>query len=158
MKKITLILITLLFITSCGSSRDVVRDARRTLSGEWTLNNIIFPANSNVLDVTLFNDATAACLRNSDWDFVSNNNTGSYTVTNPNCTTHERYFIWSVNEEGEGDYDFMLKPTNADYESTTGNQGYRLNLVEVAQDEMVWEQTVMFEGNPFTITMEFNKK
>lgn len=158
MKKTVLIICTLFYLVSCGSSQ-VVKDARKTFKGEWTLNDIVYPDQMGELNVTLFEDATAACLRNSTWNFISNNNTGSYVINNPQCDTDTRFFIWTVNEvdAATGNFDFLLKPTNSNYKSTTGNQGFRVNLVSLTDAEMVWEQTVNFEGEPFTIRINFNK-
>ena len=158
MKKITLLLIVTVLLTACGSGK-VEREARKTLNGDWTLTEISYPGSSGEFDVTLFADATATCLKNSDWNFVSNNNTGYYVPVNPQCNTDLRYFIWAVNKvDGTGNYDFLLKPTNADHKSTTGNQGYRINIVSLTGTGMIWEHTVNFEGEPFTIRMNFIKK
>lgn len=149
---------SVLILVSCGPGK-IAQEARKTINGEWTLTSITFPGNSNNLDVTLFNDATASCLENSSWSFVSNNNTGIYTVSNMECgNTEKRYFKWSVNTVNAttGDFDFMLKPTNESWDSST-NAGFRINLVTVTETNMVWEQTVNFEGEPFKIQMNFNK-
>lgn len=158
MKKFFVILLLASIVISCGSSA-VVNDARRTMKGDWTLNNITYPGNTEALNVRLFEDSSASCLENSSWTFISNNNTGSYDVINPQCNTGPRFFRWSVDEANAaaGSYDFMLKPTDADYKSTSGNQGFRINLVRLTDTDMVWEQTVNFEGEPFTIKMNFSK-
>ena len=158
MKKVIFILISALVMVSCGASQ-VQKEARKTVNGNWNLSDISFPGSTGDLQVTLFEDATADCLRNSDWNFISNNNTGSYVVTNAQCDTNSRFFIWSIDEvdAASGTYNLMLKPTDADYDSTTGNQGFRINLVTLTGTNMVWEQTVNFEGDNFTIRMEFNK-
>ncbi len=158
MRKIIFILIAAVLLASCGASQ-VQREARKTFNGSWTLSNISFPNNSENLQVTLFDDATADCLRNSSWNFISNNNEGTYVVSSPTCDTSTRYFNWSIDEvnAAAGTYNLLLKPTNADHKSTTGNQGFRLNIVTLTDTNMVWEQTVNFEGEPFTIRMNFNK-
>ncbi|MDX1753316.1 MAG: lipocalin family protein, partial [Salinimicrobium sediminis] len=104
-------------------------------------------------------DIPAPCLENSTWVFVSNNNTGSYEPSGMTCDTNTEFFIWSIDGSNAamGNYDLMFKPTNEDHKSEMGNKGYRLNLTNLSQDQMVWEQTVQFEGKPFTIRMNFNK-
>lgn len=158
MRKNVLILLAVILFASCGPSR-VEREAERTFKGNWTLSSVNFPEGSQNLSVTIFQDATAECLRNSDWNFISNNNTGSYAITRPNCDNSSRYFIWSIDEVNAdaGSYDLLLKPTDSDYKSVSGNQGFRLNLVNLTDATMVWEQTLNFEGKPFTIRMNFNK-
>ena len=158
MKKIMFILMTAVVMASCGPSQ-VQKEARKTFNGDWTLSNISFPNSSEALQVTLFGDATADCLRNSSWRFISNNNEGTYTLTSPSCDSSMRYFNWSIDEvdAASGTYNLLLKPTNEDHKSTSGNQGFRLNIVTLTDTNMVWEQTVNFEGKPFTIRMNFNK-
>lgn len=147
-----------IFFFSCGPGK-VVDEARKTIDGTWNLTSISFPGSSENLEVELFNDATASCLEGSNWYFVSNNNTGYYSVEDMECNTETRYFRWSVNAVNPttGNFDFLLKPTNSDYDSTTGDSGFRINLVTLDATNMVWEQTVSFEGNPFTIRMNFSK-
>ena len=158
MKKAALLIMTLTFVFSCGSSA-VVNEARKTINGDWQLTSIDHPGNEENLQVTLLNDVPSQCLENSTWAFVSNNNTGSYEPSGLTCDSTRNFFIWSVTEMNatQGNYNLMFKPTDEDYNSTTGNQGYRLNLVHVSGDQMVWEQTITFEGEPFTIRMNFNR-
>ena len=158
MKKAALLVLSTLFLISCGSSA-VVKEARATMNGDWMLNSITYPGNEENLQVTLLNDVPAKCLENSSWNFISNNNTGSYEPAGLGCQQGPNFFIWSVSEvdEAGGNYDLLFKPTDADHKSTTGNQGYRLNLTNLSGDRMVWEQTINFEGKPFTIRMNFTK-
>lgn len=158
MKKILFGICTLFFLASCGSS-EVVRESRKTINGDWTLNSVTYPNATTRVDVTLLEDTSADCFTNSTWNFISNNNTGSYEVMGPGCENGPRFFTWSVEEASgpAGNYDLLLKPTDSEYKSTTGNQGFRLNLVNLTQTQMVWEQTVNFEGEPFIIRMNFNK-
>lgn len=158
MKKILILFTVAAIIASCGPSK-VAKEARKTFDGNWTLTSITYPNNPGDFNVTLFNEASASCFENSTWDFVSNNNRGTYTVSGMGCDGDTNYFIWSIDEENTpaGIYDFLLKPTNEDYKSTTGNQGFRLNLKTLTETNMVWEQTVSLDGSPFTIRMNFTK-
>jgi hypothetical protein len=158
MKKFLILFSIAAIIASCGPGK-VAKEARKTFDGNWTLTGITYPNNIGNFDVTLFNEATASCFRNSTWDFVSNNNKGTYTVNGSGCEGDTNYFIWSIDDENtpSGVYDFLLKPTNDNYKSTTGNQGFRLNLKSLTDTNMVWEQTVSLEGSPFTIRMNFSK-
>lgn len=158
MKKIMFMVFTLALFASCGSSA-VVNEARETINGEWMLNSVTYPENSGNLRVSLLNDVPAECLENSTWTFISNNNTGSYAPSGISCGEGRNFFIWSVKEMNAtaGSYDLMYKPTDEDFDSTTGNQGYRLNLTNLSGGQMVWEQTITFEGKPFTIRMNFTK-
>lgn len=158
MKKLLFLLSFGLLIVSCGPGK-VATEARKTINGNWVLNEITYPGQTGTFNVTLFNDATANCFRGSAWVFVSNNNTGIYTLEGAACPVEQRFFRWSVDEKttAEGSYDLLLKPTNSDYKSFTGGQGFRLNLVYLTDTTMTWEQTLTLEGKPFTIRMNFNK-
>lgn len=158
MKKVIYVLVAALLVISCGPSRTAT-EARKTFRGDWVLNNITYPNNTGEFNVTLFNEASASCFQGSMWSFVSNNNTGTYTLQGPECmNAGEKYFNWSIEEDtNQGSFDFLLKPTDDRNRSTTGNQGFRINLVEMTQTSMTWEQTVTLEGSPFVIRMNFTK-
>ncbi|MGB8705010.1 MAG: lipocalin family protein [Gillisia sp.] len=158
MKKLLIILSAALLVVSCGPGKQAT-EARKTFKGDWVLDNISYPNNSGEFNVTLFNDASASCFRGSTWSFVSNNNTGTYTLQGPDCDNGKRFFVWSIDSEnsGMGVFDFLLKPTDSKWNSTTGNEGFRLNLVSLSQTTMVWEETVTLEGSPFVIRMNFTK-
>ena len=155
MKKILFLLITVSLL-SCGTSK-TVRDSKKVIKGDWTLNMITYNR-SGTYNVTLLNDASKTCFEGSTWQFVPNNNTGIYTISNPSCTIGERYFVFTIQEidETTGLYDFLLKPTNEKHKSET-NQGFRLELTSLSDTFMQWQQTVTVEGSPFTITMNFTK-
>ncbi len=53
-------------------------EARKTMRGDWQLTSITYPGNDQDVQVSLLNDIPARCLENSTWNFISNNNTGSY--------------------------------------------------------------------------------
>lgn len=158
MKKIALMLLMLGTLVSCGTSA-IVKEANQTMKGDWVLTSITYPGNESDLKVTLFNDVSSDCLENSKWNFIANNNTGSYVPNGMTCGNETRFFRWSVQEVNKetGNYDFMLKPTDADFKSAT-DQGFRIDIKNLDQNQMVWEQTITFEGEPFTIRMNFNKQ
>jgi len=160
MKKIFILLATIGLLASCGGTSKVAKEARKSFDGQWTLISVTYPNNPGQFNVTLFNEAQASCFENSNWDFVSNNNRGTYTVSGTGCDGETNQFIWSIDEENtpQGIYDFLLKPTNEDYKSTTGNEGFRLNLQSLTDTNMTWSQTVSLDGSPFTIKMNFTKQ
>jgi len=159
MKKLLFVITAVFLFASCGPTKQAI-DARKTFKGDWVLNSITYPNDPGNFNVTLFNEASASCYQGSMWSFVSNNNTGTYTLQGPACsTTGEKYFNWSIDEENSaaGTFDFLLKPTDENNRSTTGNQGFRINLRELTDNTMTWEQTVTLEGKPFMIRMNFTK-
>lgn len=155
MKRILLLLITV-SVLSCGTSK-TIRDSRKTIKGEWTLNKIDYSA-LGTYNVTLLNDVSKECFEGSIWQFVPNNYSGTYTINNGNCPTGLRNFNFTIQEidSQTGLYNFLLKPTNEKGKSET-NQGFRLKLTALSEVNMQWQQTVTVDGKPFIINMNFTK-
>jgi len=155
MKKLITLFIVVIF-TSCGSSK-MVRTSKKTIKGNWTLNTVSYNT-KNTLKVDLFYDVASLCFEGSTWEFIPNNNSGTYTINNNRCHTGNRYFIFTIAEidPSTGLYDFLLKPTNNKGKSET-NKGYRLRLTQLSHTFMQWQQSVMVNGKPFSISMNFSK-
>ncbi|GAA4940008.1 hypothetical protein GCM10023314_10990 [Algibacter agarivorans] len=155
MKK-TIILLLAISLFGCGTSK-TVRDSKKVIKGEWTLSKIDYSA-VGTFNVTLLNDASKACFEGSSWQFVPNNNTGTYVINNAGCTTGMRYFNFTIKEidEQTGLYNFLLKPTDAKGKSET-NKGFRLKLTALSESNMQWQQTIYKDGKPFIINMNFTK-
>ncbi len=156
MKKILILALIAATAFSCGTPK-TVQESKRVIKGYWTLDNITY-GTSGTFNVTLFNDTSVECFEGSTWRFIPNNNTGTYTIENPDCPTGERNFIFSIIEidPASGLYDFMVKPTNAKGKSDT-DVGFRLRLSQLNDSSMQWEQTVTLEGKPFKININFSK-
>lgn len=156
MKK--LILLTAIAVTmfSCGPSKTVT-DSYKVMKGYWTLTEISYDTPGKY-NITLLDDGPASCFEGSTWRFIPNNNTGQYTIEDPNCDTGERHFIFTVQEidKDSGLYDFMLKPTDAKKKSAD-NRGVRLRLSQLGDQTMTWRQTVSVDGKPFHILWNFTK-
>ena len=153
----TIVLLTLTIILSaCGASK-TVRVSKKVIKGNWTLNTITY-SEKGTYKVSLLDDASKECFEGSTWHFIPNNNTGIYNITDSNCSAGERHFVFTIQEvDAEtGLYDFLLKPTNEKHKSET-NKGFRLKLSSLSDTMMQWQQTVVVEGKPFIITMNFDK-
>tara|TARA_R110000868_G_scaffold410732_1_gene700043 strand:- start:68 stop:538 length:471 start_codon:yes stop_codon:yes gene_type:complete len=155
MKKILLIFLAI-GLFSCGTSK-TVRNSKKVIKGEWTLSTITF-SKTGKYNVTLLNDTSKDCFEGSTWQFVPNNNTGTYTINESSCSTGVRNFVFTIQEVNAetGLYDFLLKPTNEKNKSDT-NQGFRLSLKSLTETAMQWQQTVVVNGEYFIINMNFTK-
>lgn len=155
MKHLVLLLATVCLL-SCGASK-TVRQSEKVIKGEWSLNAITY-SEAGEYDVTLLNDTTKECFENSTWQFVPNNNTGTYSIINADCATGDRDFNFSIQEVDAttGYYDFLLKPTNEKGKSET-NAGFRMKLTALSETSMQWQQSVTVNGSPFIINMNFTK-
>jgi len=147
-----------LLLVSCNSTKQTIISAKKTLKGEWSLDNISYDR-SGIFEVNLYNDASAECFTGSVWKFIPNNNTGMYNVNQSSCvSTGARNFRFTIpTPDANGAYSFMFKPIDEKKKSTNNNQGYRMGLEHLDDTTMTWSMTVSLEGKPFVITMNFNK-
>ncbi|WP_340063323.1 lipocalin [Ascidiimonas aurantiaca] len=155
---LTMALSLFLMVSSCSVTK-TERVARNTIDGNWTLSSITYDR-SGMFEVKLFNDVTAECLENTHWFFRSNNSTGTYEVTKNGCDPGIRYVRWAAVEtaKGSGLYDFTMKFTDERKKDLDKNRGYRMQLKYLDDNTMQLSYTVMFEGSPFVITMNFSRK
>ena len=156
MKKLIVLALVAMTALSCGVSK-TVSESRKIIKGYWSLDNITY-SESGEFNVSLLGDTSKECFEGSTWRFIPNNNTGVYTINNSDCPTGDRNFIFTIQEidPSTGLYDFLLKPTNAKGKSDN-DVGFRLQLAQLNESTMRWEQTVNLEGSPFTINMNFTK-
>ena len=151
-----IILVLTASLLSCGSTK-TVRDSKKVIKGEWVISSINY-SKAGTYNVKLLDDVSKKCFEYSAWNFIPNNNTGSYNIKDGSCQTGIRNFVFTIQEVDQqtGLYDFLLKPTNEKGKSET-NQGFRMRLAAISDMAMQWQQTVSVEGEPFTITMNFTK-
>tara|TARA_R110002050_G_scaffold94765_1_gene197032 strand:+ start:9114 stop:9584 length:471 start_codon:yes stop_codon:yes gene_type:complete len=156
MKQLFILLITI-SVLSCNASK-TVRDSKKVIKGDWILNSITYNQGGDY-NATLLNDASNECFEGSVWQFIPNNNTGTYILDGANCSTDQRYFVFTIQEVDPttGFYDFLLKPTDEKHKSET-NQGFRLKLSALTSTSMEWQQLVNVAGSSFTMNMNFIKK
>lgn len=140
-------------IVSCGVSKNV-KSKEKTIKGNWILNKITYSKTGDY-NVTMFNDTTKECLEGSNWKFVPNNNSGVYAVNGVNCAAGDRGFIFVIQEINLASdyYDFLLKPKNNE-----SNIGFRIELSQLSESNMKWQQNLMVDGTPFIINMDFIKQ
>lgn len=157
MKKLGITLLIATLFVSCSLSK-VEKSARKTVDGNWVLNSVTYDAQGK-FNTQLFNDATASCFTNSQWFFRSNNSTGTYNITNSDCSTGVRNFRWAANEIGKnsGVFDFTMKFTDAKKNDLEKNTGFRMNLRYLDDNSMEITQTIQFEGKPFNINLNFTR-
>lgn len=157
MKKLGIAFMVATLFVSCSLSK-VEKTARRTVDGNWILNSVTYDS-SGTFNTTLFNDVTASCFEGSQWFFRSNNSTGTYDISNADCSTGVRYFRWAADEQGKntGDFDFTLKFTDAKKKDLESKTGFRMKMKYLDDNAMQITQTVQFEGKPFHINLNFTR-
>ncbi len=154
--KIILSVIIIAFSAIGCKSTQPIRQAERTLKGNWTLTNVSY-SRPGKFNVKLYNDAGSDCFENSVWAFVPNNNTGTYQFTNSGCDQTLKNVKWTIPIPDGDSYSFLMKPLTVKKKSIEGNKGFRTGLNTLTETTMVWTQKLQFEGQPFTITMNFAK-
>lgn len=156
MKRIFLILFTVVLLTSCASTKSS-RQALFAVKGGWTLKDISFPGSDGFVDVVFFGDADARCFKNSDWFFITNNHRGNYQLYKGDCSPGKRMFSWNVIEDKSSPTKFSvtLKSEVEGMNIRKVTTGYRFKLVSINEDQMVWEEKTTFDGEPFTVRMNF---
>jgi len=100
------------------------------------------------------------CIQHTNWEFISNNNTGSYALSGTSCPNQEvQNFIWSVPKEMYGfNHSIMLKPVNEYMKSDINNKGYRMQLYDLKESTMTWEYDAIVDADKFSIRLYFEKQ
>ena len=72
MKKLTLLFVFMVLITSCKSTSAVDNyvnyEAQRNVKGTWMVTNVEYP-NSNYIQINLLDIASSNCFKNSSWNY-----------------------------------------------------------------------------------------
>lgn len=119
MKKFLFLSLCLIGLASCGS---IDHKSQVGINGNWTISQVSY-ANSDVIKVTSFDVADAKCLEGSTWKFVSNNNSGTMTISKAGCPSFSSPIVWTSTKDGT----FTLKITEGE-KAKRVTQGYYLQL------------------------------
>src|SRR5438445_3449531 len=84
---------------SCSSSKEA-RAVKRNINGNWILQTVTADGITGIVKTTIFNEAEFDCFIGSEWNFITNNSMGSYTIvdTKKECPSIKRSIRWSVYE------------------------------------------------------------
>lgn len=147
-----------LLLMSCSVSKSA-RTQRNLFSGTWILDNISYENNSGNFKSVIFNDAEDICFEGSQWFFRDNNSTGRYTINQSTlCQGGDRFFRWSVVEPSQNySSQLQFKFIDENRKDISGGYGYRLNIVNLTEQNMTLKSNVSVDGQPVTIVYEFTK-
>lgn len=151
-------LLLALGLQSCSTTRSV-RDQRGLIGGSWTLTDVSYADNQGAFQATLFNDADAICFEGSQWYFLENNSTGTYTIKPGSlCTGGDRYIRWSVIERPENyKSQLQFKFTDERHKDIGGGIGYSLTIESLTESQMQLKSNVQVNGEPLGIIYQFSK-
>lgn len=156
MKKIIFLSLLSLFIFSCKSSTSATatkldNKTEVGLKGDWKISSVTYPG-SDVIKVTSFDLADSKCFIGSTWKFISNNNKGQMTLTNPNCTGYSTPITWFINKEGQ----FVMKILD-EAKSKTVKSGYVLNIANLTENSFQLLEKINVVGNTANVVYQFEK-
>ncbi|TRW24881.1 hypothetical protein FMM05_09255 [Flavobacterium zepuense] len=133
---------------SCGS---LDQKAQVGIKGNWTISNVSYPG-SDYIKVTSFDVADSKCFVGSSWNFISNNNKGTMTLTNSSCPAFSSPIVWTVTKEGT----FNLKITEGE-KAKRVTQGYILQIRNQTESSFQLVDNVTVGGKTVEVTYQFSK-
>jgi len=160
MKKTVTISLIFLILVGCGSTKELNGiPGKKTLKGEWQVDNIEFFGAEGTYKANLFDIADSYCFKNSVWMFIPNNYTGKFTLTSnsSNCEATTARIRWSYYDSNE-ERSIQFKYTdNKNKSIDPNNRGYRMKVKSLNQATMKIELDVEYQGSPFSVVMSFTK-
>lgn len=150
------LLLTLVALLAACSTTKQVRNSQKGLKGNWTLSSITTDQGNKVEIKELFNQASPDCFEGSEWSFVSNNNSGTYSFMDVACVNSTHSIKWFMEEDGSDIY-FLWKFIPDGVKPKDVTAGYKLRLISESETEFVLAQDASFEGNIISIYYQFVK-
>ena len=138
---------------SCSPTK-VVRSTQKGLKGNWILSSITTDQGNLVNIKELFNQASPDCFEGSKWNFVNNNNSGTYTFQNAGCNASANSIKWFMEENGD-EVNFLWKFIPEGIKAKDVKTGYMMKLLSQSETEFTLAQDANFEGGIITIYYHF---
>lgn len=166
MKKTVILFLMLIAIVACKSKQNAAsseptkpvattkldRNAQVAIKGNWKISNVSYPG-SDFIKVNSFQIADSKCFIGSTWNFISNNNKGSMTISKADCAAFTSPIIWSVNKEGQ----FVLKVLEAGEKAKKVRDGYVLTLANQSENAFQLVDKINVGGQVKDVTYQFEK-
>ena len=149
---------TILLFTSCSVSNEA-RSMKKNINGNWILETATVEGITGVLKTRVFNEADLACFIGSEWNFISNNSMGSYTLVDKskNCTQLKRFIRWSIFEPKDAAKEFQFKRLDDKKNAMDNGDGYRLTVIEHGDNNLKLRSDIIFNGIAGAIIYKFVK-
>lgn len=146
-------------IAACSVSREG-RTMKKTIDGNWILETVTTEGITGIAKTTVFNEAEVSCFIGSEWNFVANNSTGSYTIVDnkKGCPAIKRAIRWSVFEPKDSAKVFQFKRLDEKKNAMDDGAGYRLTFTTLEKDVMKLRTAITFNGNPAALIYNFVRK
>ena len=159
MHKILLLVALPFLVMACKTSAPVTdlspksdRSTQVGIKGNWQITNVSYPG-SDYFKVNSFQIADSKCLIGSKWNFISNNNKGSLSLTQSECPAFSSQIVWSIDKEGR----FGFKIIDPGVKSKAVTQGYLLRIANKTETSFQLIDVINVGGQNKEITYQFEK-
>lgn len=157
MKKTVFILVMSIFALACKPKQTVTNTqldnkSERLIKGDWQISSVSY-VGSDLFKVTSFNIADSKCFEGSQWNFVSNNNTGEMALNKSNCVTYGSRITWFINKEGN----FVMKFLNEGVKAKHTTGGYVLKVANLSENSFQLIDRAPVGNNSAEIVYQFVK-
>jgi hypothetical protein len=153
------IILMAIFFNACSVSKEA-RSMKKNINGNWVLQTITTEGITGIVKTKSFNEAEFSCFIGSNWNFISNNSMGSYTIvdTQKGCPAVTRLIRWSIYEPKGAEKEFQFKRLDDKKNPMDGNDGFRLSVKYLDKNTMSLRSAITFEGRPAALIYNFVKK
>lgn len=159
MNKFLLLLTLSVLLLTCkssapttGTSSKIDRTSQSGLKGNWQITSVSF-SGSDYIKVNVFQIADSKCFIGSTWTFVPNNNKGSMSLNQADCTAFSSPIVWSINKEGM----FGLKIVEPGVKSKKVTQGFLLRVVNQTKTTFQLIDAITVGGQNRDVVYQFEK-
>lgn len=135
------------------STTKLDRNAQVAIKGNWVISSVSYPG-SDFIKVSSFEIADSKCFEGSSWNFISNNNKGSMSLTKADCIAFTSPIVWSVNKGGQ----FVLKVLNAGEKAKRVRDGYVLSLANQTETSFQLVDKINVGGQTKDVIYQFQKQ
>jgi hypothetical protein len=151
--------LAILLFTSCSVTKEA-RSIKKNINGNWILETATVEGIVGVLKTRVFNEADLACFIGSEWNFISNNSMGSYSIVDnsKNCKPLKRFIRWSVYKPKDAVKEFQFKRLDDKKNAMDNGDGYRLTVIEHGDNNLKLRSEITFNGIRGAIIYKFEKK
>lgn len=149
---------SIVVLVSCSVSKEA-RSIKKSINGNWILQTVTVEGITGVVKTRVFNEADLSCFIGSEWNFISNNSMGSYTLVDKskNCTQLKRFIRWSIYEPADAAKEFQFKRLDDKKNAMDNGDGYRLMVTEHTGNNLKLRSDIAFDGHAGAIIYNFVK-
>ena len=122
------------------------------IKGNWRIASVSYPG-SEYIKVNSFDIADSQCFVGSTWNFISNNNKGSFSLNKSDCATYNSPITWYINKDGQ----FVLKVLDEGLKSKKVKTGYFLMVENQSENSFQLVDKINVGNNPTNVVYQFEK-